>query len=300
MTGMDSNLTRVAVLSKPQILTWQILALERLVDETFVDITTVVVEESAGLGPVSKPKGSGNSSRTPRLQLSSVRRFVNALLERNGRQLVRAEHKLAWLLGGPSKRWELEQGTDVEEVACFSGADFIYCEPQREDGSWTELPDSVVDSIANNADVVIRFGFGLIKGRILTEPRYGVLSFHPDDIRNRRGLGPSLAFLNGEEELSITLQRITDKIDGGEIVLIDTISIRDAHSLDNLMGRVKEKQIEMLTEGIKRLQDPNFEPERPDELGEYRSIKRRENLSYGSRIIFKNIVGRLKRNLGCR
>jgi methionyl-tRNA formyltransferase len=124
-----------------------------------------------------------------------------------------------------------------------------------------------------------------------------VLSFHPGDIRKYRGLGPSLAFLNEDEKAGITLQRLNDSVDAGTIVAFDTVDITDSHSLDNVVGRINEKAIDMLPRGIRAIENGDTAIQEPDQLGEYRPTSERTKLRFAIRILLKNITGRLNRRI---
>lgn len=283
------SLERVAVLCEPAILRWQVDALERVVREAGAEITLVVVDASSDLSETANSSARG-------LRLGGLRRFVDGIVDGDAWRLVQAEQKLAWILGGPSRRWHLEQRVQTDSVDCLREAEFIRTTALR-DGQWQELPDDVIEDIGKKADVVVRFAFGLLRGDVLDCTEYGVLSFHPADVRKRRGLGPEIAFLEGDDRVGITLQRLTTTIDGGEIVLIDSVEISDAHSLDTVLGRMKARQSEMLAEGIARLQDPSFSPSPPESLGEYFPIEYRNRYGVVLKIVGKSVLGRLRRAL---
>tara|TARA_B110000046_G_scaffold63181_2_gene70647 strand:+ start:19745 stop:21367 length:1623 start_codon:yes stop_codon:yes gene_type:complete len=68
-------------------------------------------------------------------------------------------------------------------------------------------------------DVVIRFGFGILKGEVLSIPTYGIWSFHHGNPRKYRG-GPA-AFWEIFEGNSITgsiLQQLNEKLDQGQLI----------------------------------------------------------------------------------
>lgn len=68
-------------------------------------------------------------------------------------------------------------------------------------------------------DFIIRFGFGIIRGDILNVSKYGVWSFHHDDPEVIRGGPPCFweMYLNLPCTGAI-LQRLTDTLDGGDIL----------------------------------------------------------------------------------
>ena len=70
-------------------------------------------------------------------------------------------------------------------------------------------------------DFLIRFAFNIIRGEILQVATYGVWSFHHGDIMNYRGGPPCFwEIFSGEESTGVTLQRLTERLDGGVVLKI--------------------------------------------------------------------------------
>ncbi len=68
-------------------------------------------------------------------------------------------------------------------------------------------------------DVIIRLGLGIIKGQILNAATYGVWSYHHGDNRINRGRPPGIwELINQEPTTGITLQILSDSIDGGTVL----------------------------------------------------------------------------------
>ncbi|WP_049896740.1 formyltransferase family protein [Natrialba chahannaoensis] len=157
-------------------------------------------------------------------------------------------------------------------VNALDDAAVVRCSPHWEDDRWRSLPGPVIDTITAETDVAVRFGFGLLTGRILEALEYGVLSFHFGDIREYRGrIGTVWEYLADEPSAGVTLQQLTRRVDGGRIVAVDDVPIgpRDTY------GAVKRRQRsilgELLVEGLQKLNEPGFEPMVPESLGPYRS-----------------------------
>ncbi|MDR0968947.1 MAG: hypothetical protein LBM67_00200 [Lentimicrobiaceae bacterium] len=88
-------------------------------------------------------------------------------------------------------------------------------------------------------DFLLRFGFDIIRGEILTVAKYGVWSFHHDDEMFFRGTPPGFwEFVNGIDKNGVILQRLTDKLDKGFIlkkVYFKTIKHAYKAHLDQLL-----------------------------------------------------------------
>ena len=77
-------------------------------------------------------------------------------------------------------------------------------------------PEAIETIRSYDLDVLLRFGFGILRGEILDVPRYGVWSFHHDDDRVIRGGPPSFwEVYDGQPTTGVLLQRLTDRLDAG-------------------------------------------------------------------------------------
>ena len=68
-------------------------------------------------------------------------------------------------------------------------------------------------------DFILKFGFGIIRGEILTCTKYGVWSFHHGDEQKYRGVPPGFNEIMQRDPITASiLQRLTEKLDGGVIL----------------------------------------------------------------------------------
>ncbi|MFC4542547.1 formyltransferase family protein [Halosolutus amylolyticus] len=279
--------TRVGFLTDSHLYYWQARAVERLRRELDIDIS-IVVSDSCNTGPVNE-----FTNPTDLVGLDAVKKGYDTLSRESAWALVMAERTIAKMLGDERRLWRRVR---VEDVDCFDDAEHVRCDPRTENG-WTEFSDDIVTHVAKSCDVAVRFGFGLIRGSILTAPEYGVLSFHPSDIRTYRGMGPPPAFYDDQTTIGSTLQRLNETIDGGRIVAYDEVHIGDCYTLWDVFDRIVRLQIRLLTDGIETLRDSTKEPKTvPDEeLGEYHPLSRRRDLDFSGKILLKNLSGRARR-----
>lgn len=269
----------VAVLTDRTITEWQRRALEHACESTDVNYSLVIVNNH-------------DHPADPDTTLLDHIRNIPAIYDKYGWwPLVELDRRIWQTLAGKTCHSRMTDRHSVESVTVFDEATIIRVEPEVE-GAWAELPRLAVDSL-EACDVAIRFGFGLLRGAALDAPTKGVLSFHPADIRRYRGQGPEQTFLQGDQTAGTTLQRLSEDIDGGEIVAFGTVDVADAHTLDAIWGRIDARQIELLSEGLKRLQDPTFDPSRV-ELGPYYSHAERNRISSVIRLLAHNYRGRLR------
>ena len=145
----------------------------------------------------------------------------------------------------PYRLWEWYQATDYQRfrtegvdpfertdlTPLVAGADLLRVEPLRVRFVDRFRPEDVQRVREAHLDVMLRFGFRIVKGEILQAARYGIWSLHHDDNRSYRG-GPALFWEIYERnpESGTILQILTDELDGGK-VLYRSISATNFASL---------------------------------------------------------------------
>jgi hypothetical protein len=80
-------------------------------------------------------------------------------------------------------------------------------------------PDAIAALRSHDLDVILRFGFNILRGEVLTSARYGIWSFHHGDNEFYRG-GPPLFWEVVEDNpcSGVILQVLTEKLDDGLIL----------------------------------------------------------------------------------
>src|SRR5688572_830228 len=82
------------------------------------------------------------------------------------------------------------------------------------------FPESAIEAIrAQDLDVILRFGFRIIRGEALHTARHGVWSFHHDDSSRYRGGPPQLwELIEGNPVSGAVLQRLEEALDAGQVL----------------------------------------------------------------------------------
>jgi methionyl-tRNA formyltransferase len=238
--------------------------IEALVADSAVEISHVLVDET-----YQPSESLATAGRLP----AQLLEFGHWMAAGKFLALAHAERKLAEILKPEATvtdqlRWQ-EERLDVTRIDGLSEGRFVEFTPEPAGGATYEFPDDVVDRLAEETDVVVLLGFSkILRGRILTEPVHGVLSFHGSDISKYRGR-PSAFFqyINDEEEIGLTLQQLTDELDGGRVVITETADISDVRSWKEARLRAVQLYGSLLVDGLQRLRDPDFDPTPPEEIG---------------------------------
>jgi hypothetical protein len=93
-------------------------------------------------------------------------------------------------------------------------------------------PDDVARVRQYDLDVILRFGFNIIKGEILNSAKHGIWSFHHGDNEFYRG-GPALFWEIVERNplSGVILQVLTEELDGGHVLAKALFSTRQGVSV---------------------------------------------------------------------
>lgn len=276
MSRDSTHPIRVAILVGDEYVErWRWNALASLAAEPDVQITHVVVND-----------GSEQSS-TAKRPLGFVRDAFRRLREYPLWSLVGIGRLLT-----PDPAYV--RPVHIDSIAAISNAEKLSCAPISVGSFWNELPDETVDRL-EDVDVIVRFGFGMLKGRILDVSTYGVLSYHPGDIRAYRGQpGGFWEFLAGDSRMGVTVQRLNDTLDGGEIAALEHIDIGDANTWQEVQARAYATAEGMLVPAVRTLTDEDRGVAHPDRLGDLYTIP---NGWPVVRYVWKNTRGRVRNAL---
>lgn len=138
------------------------------------------------------------------------------------------------------------------------------------DGVRVRIPEDTIDRIDSTCDVIIHHGVGILTGRILEATTHGVIGFHHGDLRHYRGGPPGFwEFMHDYPEAGITVQRYTEELDAGEILVEKQLDISNIYSWEEIRRLQYSQSDDMLATAVRRLQDPEFDPVElsDDELG---------------------------------
>ena len=125
------------------------------------------------------------------------------------RLLRKADERLMALPGNPFKRVVLDVKTK----------NIIEVEPIRKKFS-DYFPDEVIQKIEQDRpDIFLRFGFRILRGKILAAARYGIFSLHHGDTATFRGGPPAFwEVVKKAPVTAVTLQVLTEALDAGVIL----------------------------------------------------------------------------------
>ena len=125
-------------------------------------------------------------------------------------------------------------------------------------GIKTFQPDSVntKDSIEylkkSNADIFIVVSFGqILSGEVLALPKLYSLNVHASLLPKYRGAAPiNQAIASGEKETGVTIIKMDERMDEGDIALKETVVIDERDDAVTLSARLSKKGAELLLKAI--------------------------------------------------
>jgi len=111
-------------------------------------------------------------------------------------------------------------------------------------------------------------GIGILKGDVLSAPTYGVVGAHHGDVRAYRGGPPGFwEYVNREPTATVTVQRYTERFDGGELLAERTVSIDDAPTWRAVRRRLCRETPPAMAEAVVAATDESRLPTTVDQLG---------------------------------
>ena len=200
---MPPRKLRIGIMCQgPVLQRWQAIAVERMLASGLVELSLIILDDPANYPPLS----------------------LWSKIRRAGPSRILFNLYLRTLFRPRSMRTQ-----DMSDV--FADIPRVSCVAEKR-GRWSQhFCAADLDAIrARDLDMILRFGFNIIRGEVLEAARYGVWSFHHDDELKYRGGPPCYWEIHeGDPETGAILQRLTDRLDGG-IVLKKGIFRTKRHS----------------------------------------------------------------------
>lgn len=135
----------------------------------------------------------------------------------------------------------------------------IKVHPRRQDFSDHIEGDELASIQARNIDVMVRLGFRILRGGILSSARYGVWSYHHGDNRVNRGGPPGYwEVMESSPETGSILQIINEDLDNGTVIYRSYSSTNDMSLTDNT-SNLYWKTLHFIPRKLKELHESNDE-----------------------------------------
>jgi methionyl-tRNA formyltransferase len=142
-------------------------------------------------------------------------------------------------------------------------------------------PQFIASLRSLDPDLLISVSCPQIFGRQLLElPRLGCLNVHSALLPKYRGMLPTFwAIVNGERETGVTVHRMVEGIDGGDIILQRPVPIAADETLLSLMRKAKRVAADLVLESVKEFEAGTVVPTpNPPDEGSYFSFPTRADV----------------------
>lgn len=108
-----------------------------------------------------------------------------------------------------------------------------------------------------NPDIIVVVAYGkIIPNNIIEYPKYGTINVHSSLLPKFRGAAPiNAAIIAGEEETGVSIMRIVEELDAGDVILKVKTPIYEEDTLLTLHDRLKVLGAEGLIEAIEKLEN---------------------------------------------
>jgi len=125
----------------------------------------------------------------------------------------------------------------------------------------------LIRSLGPDLIVIVAYGKILPK-QMIDHPKYGAINVHASLLPKYRGAAPvQWALINGEKETGITIQKVFEALDTGDIILQEKLSIKDEDNTQTLTERLFDIGSRLLLDAVKLISSGKAPGIRQDEAG---------------------------------
>lgn len=151
--------------------------------------------------------------------------------------LIQAGHQIVLVVTQPDKpqgRKHVLAGPPMKEAALAHGIEVF--QPKR-----VRKSENVEYLRSFGADLIVVVAFGQILPKsILEMPKYGCINVHASLLPKYRGASPiQWAVLNGEKETGVTVMKMDEGLDTGDMILVEKVTLDEKETGGSLFERLQ-------------------------------------------------------------
>jgi len=167
--------------------------------------------------------------------------------------LISAGHEIALVVTQPDRKKGRGQKLSfpaVKEVALQNNLPLE--QPEKLKGN--KVFASLLESLEPEIIVVVAYG-KLLPREILDLPKHGCLNVHASLLPKYRGAAPvQWAILKGEKETGITIMKLDELLDTGDIILQEKVAISDEDTTLTLLEKLFAKGGKLLLKALEQIE----------------------------------------------
>lgn len=152
-------------------------------------------------------------------------------------RISKSSHKIIAVVSNPPKR--IGRGNKIKETAVGISAkamEIPLLQPPK-------LNDKQLLQYLSwmKPDIFVVVAYKILSDRLLSIPKYGAINLHPSLLPKYRGAAPiQWSLINGDSQTAVTTILLSKQIDSGEILLQETVDIKDKDNYGTLASRLSE------------------------------------------------------------
>lgn len=152
-------------------------------------------------------------------------------------RISKSSHKIIAVVSNPPKR--IGRGNKIKETAVGISAKAMEIPllqpPKLNDKQFLQYLSWM------KPDIFVVVAYKILSDRLLSIPKYGAINLHPSLLPKYRGAAPiQWSLINGDSQTAVTTISLSKQIDSGEILLQETVDIKDKDNYGTLASRLSE------------------------------------------------------------
>ncbi len=157
--------------------------------------------------------------------------------------------------------WLNERQHIFETVPKLEESEIVYFEPKRVGKERYDFPEDVLEKVRSMCDTIVLEGFcRILTGNVLHVVKNGVISGHGADITRYRGRPHGFfEWIEDQKTVGVTIQRLTDELDGGYVLVCDQGDISDARSWAEVRLELLEMRGDLFVRALRRIEAQDFQ-----------------------------------------
>lgn len=167
--------------------------------------------------------------------------------------LYKSKHNIVGVFSQPDKpvgRKQVMTPPPVKAFATDNGLTVYQPDSLKNDASYELIKEL-------NPDIIIVAAYGkILPKNILDYPKYGCVNIHASLLPKYRGAAPiQWAVLNGDKETGITIMKMAEGLDTGDMILVDKTEIGENETSAELFDRLAEHGAHSLLNALEMLEE---------------------------------------------
>ena len=191
--------------------------------------------------------------------------------------LYKSKHNIVGVFSQPDKpvgRKQVMTPPPVKAFAVDNGLSVYQPDSLKNDASYELIKEL-------NPDIIIVAAYGkILPKNILDFPKYGCINIHASLLPKYRGAAPiQWAVLNGDKETGITIMKMAEGLDTGDMILVDRTEIGENETSAELFDRLAEQGAHSLLNALEMIEEGSAVYTAQDDEESTYAVKITKNLS---------------------